>query len=163
MALTPLSGRCWESSRISREQADWVDFLDLLKAGGMPMYVTDSQRTYDPADKNDRHALLVDGANAELEAARTSGRVRSGTARAANVGQPHGRIPYGYARAYKLDEDNRRVIDRQFPAEPEASVVREIVTRIGRGEPVNVVTTDLNKRGIPRREQESRAGAASSG
>jgi hypothetical protein len=56
---------------------------------------------------------------------------------------------YGWGRVHEHDDQNRVVGFHDDEDPTEAGVVREIVDRLVRGEPLRAVTDDLGRRNIP--------------
>ena len=138
----------WESSRGDRKLAGWASFLDACRETGTGIYVTSHARLYDLSNGRDWRALAEDGVGSAYESEQTSMRTRRGVADAAALGTPHGRIPYGYQRRYERVPGRARPLPHQEPHPDEAPVVREIITRIARGEAVARIIRDLADRGI---------------
>jgi site-specific DNA recombinase len=84
----------WESSRGSREQAEWATFLNLLRDNDVALHVTSHRRLYDLNNPRDRRTLDEDGVDSAYESAKTSMRIRRHTAANAAKGRPHGRVPF---------------------------------------------------------------------
>jgi site-specific DNA recombinase len=135
----------WESSRGSRQVAEWCRLIDACGQHGINIAVTTHGRTYDPTNARDRRSLLEDAVDSEYESGKMSSRIRRDTAYAAVEGRPHGRIPYGYQRRY--DPTNGRLVD-QVPTEPEASYVRELFDRLAKGHSLRAIAADYDQRGI---------------
>lgn len=138
----------WESSRGSRKVSEWVVLLELLEKHRKLVRVTTHHRTYDPRNHRDRRTLLEDAVDSEYESGKTSDRILRTVAASAVEGRPHGMIAYGYAREYDVTSGKARY-RRQIPDPVTAPVVREIVARILRGDPLRAIADDLTRRGIP--------------
>lgn len=136
----------WESSRGDRDLASWASMLALCREYGRPILVTSHGRVYDMRVARDWRTLAEDGVDSAYESEKLSQRLRRSAAVAAGRGLPHGRVRYGYERVY--DPTTRRLV-QQRPREGQAAIVREIFTRVVRGDPVSAITADLNARGIP--------------
>ncbi len=65
----------WESSRGSREQAEWATLLNLLRDSGILLHVTSHRRLYDLNNPRDRRTLDEDGVDSAYESAKTSMRI----------------------------------------------------------------------------------------
>ncbi len=135
----------WESSRGSRMVGEWVDLIEACEVAGVLIYVTTHSRLYDPADPRDRRTLLEDAVDSEYESAKTRKRVLRSTAARAARGEPHGRVPYGYQRAY--DPITRRLI-RQEKHLGEAPNVEELFARLHAGDTFKAITADWATRRI---------------
>jgi site-specific DNA recombinase len=144
------SGACqmlslWESSRGSREMAEWVALLDLCRVHGslIRIYGGDAA-TYDPRKPRDREALLRDGINAERESETIATRSRAGARDLAFQGKPPGPLLFGYTRTY--DERGKLVAQT---VEPERSkLLRRFVTDTLDGVSLNSQAQRLNDEGI---------------
>jgi hypothetical protein len=66
----------------------------------------------------------------------------------AEAGQVHGRAPYGYQRHYELTAAGKRVLLGQDPDPVEAPIVREMYTRLARGDTLHALARDLQARGV---------------
>jgi DNA invertase Pin-like site-specific DNA recombinase len=135
----------WEISRGDRNLETWVPFVAMCRRAGARIHVTSSAMTYDPRIAAHWRALVDGGVDAAFESEKISERSRRGIRSAVLAGQMAARPPYGYTRVY--DSTDRR----KFTHEPneDAAVVREIITRIARRDPIVTITSDLNARGIP--------------
>lgn len=137
----------WEPSRGDRTLATWVAFLDACREHQVRIHAVAHQRTYDPSNARDYRSLAEDGVDSAYESDKTSGRVRRGHATAASAGRPHAPTTYGYTRRY--DPATRAFLE-QLPHPEQATVVRDIITAIGRGEPLHQITQRLNASGAPK-------------
>ncbi|MEV0478361.1 recombinase family protein [Streptomyces prunicolor] len=145
----------WEISRLSREMGIGVKLIDLCEAGEYLIHVTSDERTYNPANANDRHALIAGINNAELEARRLSKRTLRGVnsnVDAVNddgeeAARPHGVIPFGYAREYGLVDGQSRPIS-QYPVPAQAEIVIELFRRVLAGDSIRSVALDFQARGL---------------
>lgn len=133
----------WESSRATRDLADYAALRDLCAKHGVKWGY--SGTLYDLDARSDRFRTGLDALMAEDEAARTSERVRRATRARATAGTPHGKIPYGYRREY---DPATGALLQQVPDEQTAPVVREIHRRIIEGDSLRTIATDLTSRGI---------------
>jgi site-specific DNA recombinase len=133
----------WTLNRQQRRLDVYVQLRDLCRAVGVGWVI--KKRVYDLNDPADLRALGNDAVNGEVFSLELSENVRLGTELAASQGKPHGPLTYGYRRIY---DDRGRYVE-QLPAEPQAAVVREIITRVSRGEPLIRLERDLTERGIP--------------
>ncbi len=135
----------WDTSRGDRTVETWAAFLSRCRERGVLIHATSHQRTYDPRVPRDWRVLMDDGVEAAFESEKKSVDVRRGVAGAALAGKPHGRPGYGYDRHYDPGDRSK------FQDVPNAAsaVAREIITRLAKRDPVNLVYRDLNDRGIP--------------
>jgi site-specific DNA recombinase len=136
----------WESSRGSREPVDWFGMLNTCLQKGILIHVISHERTYDPSRARDWKSLADDGVDAAHESNRLSERTCRGVDSAAAAGLPHGETPYGYDRIY--DERTKALLE-QRPHPVHAPIVREIIGRVGRSDPIVRIVADLNTRGVP--------------
>ena len=134
----------WESSRGTRDLAEFVVFRDLCAARNV-LY-NYKNRTYDMRSGDDRFTTGFDALRDENEAERTRDRVmRASRARAAS-GAPHGRMPYGYRR--HLVEGDRTGRIEWVPDPETAPIVREIIDRVLAGQSLWTIGRDLDERGV---------------
>jgi site-specific DNA recombinase len=134
----------WETSRGSRKLGEWIDFLDLCREHNVLIHVTTHRTTYDMDNRRQRKSLIDDGVDNEDESEKTSERVKRHLRANKEQGMPHGICNYGYRRIYAA---NRALLGQE--PDGSAPVCTEIITRVAAGEPVSVITADLNGRGIP--------------
>jgi site-specific DNA recombinase len=140
-----------ESSRGDRELSTWAAFLEQCRDGGARVWVEQHERLFDLRIAADWRTLATDGVDSEMEARRTSRRVRTGMDRNVREGRTHGRTPFGYTRRYEYvhGEDGKRqrvVIQELHPVQ--SLVVKEIYVRIRAGESLKSIARDLNARRI---------------
>jgi DNA invertase Pin-like site-specific DNA recombinase len=141
----------WEPSRGSRRLSEWSRLLELLEDRGVDLFVTSHGRGYDLANPRDRRSLAEDGVDSEYESGKTSIRMRRARAAEAANGLPHGRVPYGYRRDYRVSPSGHRELVGQVPEPAEAAVVRELYQRIAEGHSIRSIARDFAARGIERR------------
>ncbi len=138
----------WEPSRGSREPEDWFGFLRRCREHRVLIHVTSHGRTYDMTNARDWRSLAEDGVDSAYEVEKLSGRVRRGLAANRVNGKPHGRILYGYERAYGFEGGKRKLIE-QRPHLEQSAVCAEIIRRAAAAEPVSAIQADLNRRKVP--------------
>jgi site-specific DNA recombinase len=132
----------WEASRGSREVGEWLALIELCASRGVLIAAySKGMRFYDCSEPEDRAALLRDAIDAELEAAKTSKRVRRAMRKNAEAGKQN-----GGRRAYGFKPGGREVV------EDEADVIRWAAERILAGDSPRHVAALLNERGIPAAE-----------
>jgi DNA invertase Pin-like site-specific DNA recombinase len=136
----------WEPSRGDRTLSSWVAFLDLCRDHEVLVHATGHGTTYDPRKARDYRGLAEDGVDAAYESDKISMRTSRGMANAAASGLPAGPTTYGYVRVY---HDRTGAFVEQVEHPEHAGVVREIVRRLGAGEAVTAVASDLTGRGVP--------------
>jgi DNA invertase Pin-like site-specific DNA recombinase len=134
----------WEVSRATRDRTVWSALLAACTEAGVGIAV--GGRVHDPTDPDDSFVLDLTAALAVRESGVTSKRIRRDVAARADAGQPHGRLPYGYARTY--DATTGKLAEQV--EDPETGpVVREIVNRVLVGEALYTIAADLNRRNVP--------------
>ncbi|MFD8532078.1 recombinase family protein [Streptosporangium canum] len=135
----------YESSRAWRKLSDWVLLVDACRDNNVLMHITSHQRTYDLTQRRDRKTLIEEGVDSEDETEKTSERVKRAMEANRRQGRPHSRPAYGYA--IEVDPANHREKVR-VPVPEQAVIVREIITRVAKSEPISVIVKDLNLRGV---------------
>lgn len=137
----------WEASRGDRTLTSWSQLLDLCRDKGVCIYIISDERLYDPRKARDWKSLAQSGVDSAGESDIISLRVRRGQPLAAAAGRPsHGRTPYGYTRRY--DPGNGELVAQDIDPVT-APVVREIFTRIKKGEAISTIVDDFNERKLP--------------
>lgn len=131
----------WEPSRGSRDLEDWAALLRRCRTTRTLIHVVNHDHTYDVTKARDWRTLAEDGVDSAYESEKTSMRIRRTKASAAEAGRADGRYPYGYERIY--DHVTRKFVE-QRPHPEQAPTVREIFTRIERGDPISTIARDLN-------------------
>lgn len=119
----------WEVSRLARETGRGVELVDACEEGGILIHVTSHERTYNPANYQDRHSLISGFNDAEKEARLLSVRTLRGLNSAAREGRPQGNVPFGYARAYQVIDGRPRAV-RQYPEKDDGPLVAELFVRV---------------------------------
>ena len=136
----------WEASRGDRTLTSWSAFLDVCRDKRILIRVVNDERTYDVSRSTDWDTLARAGVDSATESAKLSKRIARGVASAAASGRPPaGPCPYGYRRVY--DSATGELVGQEEDPET-APIVREIVTRVGNGDPVSRITRELNERGV---------------
>jgi len=136
----------WDTSRASREPEDWFAFLRRCRIGGVLIYVTTEERTYNVTIARDWKTLADAGVDNAYESEKKSRDIKRGMAANAANGMPHGVRQYGFER---IHDSRTGTLTGQRPLRGEAEIAAEIIRRIASAEPVSAVTDDLNRRGIP--------------
>ncbi|WP_433782429.1 recombinase family protein [Actinomycetospora sp. CA-101289] len=134
----------WEISRASRDRTVWAALLAACSEHRVQLAV--GGKLHDPNDPDDGFMLDLTAALAVRESGMTSKRTRRNLDARAQSGDPHGRIPYGYARVY--EEHSGRSAGQVVDPET-APIVREIVRRVLAGEALYSIARDLNRRNVP--------------
>lgn len=133
----------WESSRGTRDLAEYVTLRALLESRGV--LLSYSGRTLDMTDAADRFTATLDAVLAERESDETRKRVLRAVRSNADKGRPHGKLLFGYRREY--DPVTRELIS-QVPDPVTGEVVREAARRVLSGETPYAVAQDFNQRGV---------------
>lgn len=146
----------WEISRLSRETGRGVALVDAVEAGGCLIHITSHDRTYNPANYQDRHSLISGINDAEKEARLLSARTLRGVNSALAKGMFHGKRPFGYARRYEIIDGRPRPVE-QYADEIEAPLIRELFARVlgapgVAAESIRAVSLDWKARGIASRK-----------
>lgn len=134
----------WELSRASRDRRVFAALIEACV--DMHVRIVVDERSYDPTDPDDAHALDTMAATAVLESGRTRKRVLRAVKDRAAQGSPHGSITYGYRSEY--DPSTGRLL-RRVPDPDSSMIVQEIVRRVLAGESIYSVARNLNERGVP--------------
>jgi site-specific DNA recombinase len=137
----------WESSRGDRTLTTWSQFLDLCRTHGVCIHILSDERSYDPRKAADWKSLARAGVDSAGESDVISARVKRGQAGAAVAGRPsHGRAPYGYLRVY--DPTTGKLVGQE-PDPDKAPIVREVFSRLAKGETLSAITRDFRERKVP--------------
>jgi site-specific DNA recombinase len=137
----------WEASRGDRTPETWLAFLSVCRKNKVSIHVITDDHTYNLSRARDWKTLANAGVDSAYETELLSIRVKRGHAGAAASGRPSmGLAPYGYRRVY--DPMTGKLTGQQ-PHEPEATIVREVITRVSQGEAISSIANDLNRRGVP--------------
>ena len=144
----------WELSRGSRKVSEWTAMLEMLADTEIRIWVTSTERLYDPATDEDADDLLQSAVDSQRESTKTSKRITRDMKSSATEGLPHGKKLYGYDREY---DPKTRELKRVFFVEHEAAVVREAGERVLKGHTFYEIASDFNMRGIPPRRESFKA------
>lgn len=136
----------WEIARADRTMDTWVPFVSACAEHGVLLHITSLEMAYDPRKASHRKALLDMGSTAEAETGQLSERSLKGIRGAALAGKPHGRSAWGYTRKYGAIVDGKRTFT-EVPNE-HAKIVKEIIERVARADPIIRICADLNERGV---------------
>jgi site-specific DNA recombinase len=136
----------WDTSRASREPEDWFAFLRRCRVGGILIYVTTEERTYDVRIARDWKTMADAGIDNAYESEKKSRDIKRGMAANAVHGMPHGVRQYGFERTH---DPRTGALTGQRPLQGEAQIAAEIIRRIASAEPVSAITDDLNRRAVP--------------
>lgn len=137
----------WAPDRADRELESWARLLNLCRAGGVLIRVTDHDRTYDLNQPRDWRSLAEDGLDAAYFSEKLSRAVTRGVAGSAKSGRPAmGPCPYGYRRTYDPTTGELR---GQEPDPATAPIVKEIVSKVAASVPSGQIVADLNAGGVP--------------
>lgn len=133
----------WEGSRAQRDMRAYLDLRDLCERRGI-RYAYNG-RVYDLSRTDDRFSTALDALLAEREADVIRDRVHRGMRGGASAGRPHGRLLYGYRRAY--DDRGGYIGQEEHPER--GAIVREVFKAIDEGHLTYGIVKDLNARGVP--------------
>ncbi|WP_217552027.1 recombinase family protein [Streptomyces sp. GbtcB6] len=147
----------WEISRLARETGRGVALVDACEAGGYLIHITTHERTYNPANYQDRHDLISGINDAEKESRLLSKRTKRGVDSAVADGGVHGKLTFGFARRYAVVDGRSRPVE-QYADPVEGPLVIELFERVagwnGRErESIRAVEQDWLKRGIKSRDR----------
>lgn len=133
-----------ELSRASRRISEVGRVLELCADTGVLLVI--GGRDVDPTNPADLLLTSVESGMAASESERLSKRALRGARGQAAAGKPAGKNLLGYRRTY--DPVTRALLSVEAVPE-EASVIREVCTRLLRGDSLREVAQDFNARGIP--------------
>lgn len=139
----------WETSRASRELEDWARFLTLCRKNQVRIYVTLTERLFDPGNAQDWKTLADAGVSNAYASEETSARTKRALRANARKGRPQSRCPYGYTRTYTVSNSGRPKLERQEIVAGQAAIVVEITRRIAGEEPISAIVADFNSRRVP--------------
>ncbi|MCX4587476.1 recombinase family protein [Streptomyces sp. NBC_01481] len=134
----------WESSRLSRDSAEWGKLIKLCERRGVKIFITTHGHLYDPSNGRDRRSMQEDATDSEYESWKISTRVQRGLDANVAKGWFHGPCPYGYLRDY----DWRGRPECQYPDPETAPHVVELFGRILKGHSLKAISKDWAERGI---------------
>lgn len=128
-----------ETSRLYRRIEELPELIKLAKATSLNHIVTTEEGSgFDLSTGIGIHNAIAAVNNAMYESRKISDRVKRKFRARARDGLAHGgHRPYGYE------------VGGMVVREDEAQIIREVATRIIRGESINTIAKDLNRRGIP--------------
>jgi DNA invertase Pin-like site-specific DNA recombinase len=87
----------WDTSRASREPEDWFAFLRRCRVGGVLIYVTTEERTYNVTIARDWKTLADAGVDNAYESEKKSRDIKRGMDANAANGMPHGVRQFGFS------------------------------------------------------------------
>ena len=134
----------WEPSRAGRELLAYVQLRAACQEAGV-LYLTKG-RVYDFSRHDDSFMMGLEFLTAEKDAAVIRDRQLRTVRIHAEQGRPHGRLPYGYRRVY---DPSTGVLLRQEIEPEKAAIITRAVDDILNGVPINAITTQLNREGVP--------------
>jgi DNA invertase Pin-like site-specific DNA recombinase len=135
----------WETSRASRDPEEWIPLLAECRRNGVKLYVTVEDELYDLGKARHWKMLATAGIDNAYSSEETSLRVKRGVDAHAEDGKPYGPVLYGYERIY--DPKTKELVEQREHLE-HAPVVRDIITRVSRGESLMSIAEKLNGDGI---------------
>jgi site-specific DNA recombinase len=130
-------------SRSQRELDQFVELRRLCRAHDVNWVI--NNRIKNLNDYIDVTALAINAVQDESDSYKKSEALLDAMVNQAVAGRPHSQTIYGYERRY--DPHNRSYIG-QYPVEPAASVVREIITRIADADDIAKIKRDLEARKV---------------
>lgn len=140
----------WETDRGSRQLTDWSGLLDSCRKAQVSLYIHTHRRLYDPSVARDWRSLAEEGVDSAYLSEKISINTRRGMEGSAVAGRPHGNVPYGYRRFWKI---NPATGERTFEAEEidpvKGPAVQEAARRVLAGESLRAICRDFDARGIP--------------
>jgi DNA invertase Pin-like site-specific DNA recombinase len=133
--------------RFSRSDLrDLEDLIDLLDGTGIPVHTVNAGK-YDLSTASGRGTARILGSVARMESERKAELIRDKMTELREAGRQHGRSPYGYRRAIRVEDG--KIVKTLEVVPAEAAVVREVAERIIDGWSLRRICRDLNERGIP--------------
>ncbi|MBF5029603.1 recombinase family protein [Micromonospora sp. ANENR4] len=135
----------YESSRGSRQPAEWEELIRLAAAAGVRFWVETHQREYDPRNARDRRALREDAIDSAYESDKVSERVRRTAAAKAAEGRPWGNVPYGYRR---VRDPRTGALLGQEPHPDEAPNVRDLFEKLADRWSLAAIAREWEARGV---------------
>lgn len=133
-----------ELSRASRRMSVVGVLVELCQATGTLLVI--GGREVDLTNPADLLLVSVESGMAAGESERLSLRARRGARGQAQAGKPAGKNMLGYQRIY---DDRTKALLAVEPVPDEAAVVREVCTRLLRGDSMREIAQDFNARGVP--------------
>lgn len=122
----------WDIDRLTRTPREIEDVIDFADEYGLALANVGGD--IDLSTSDGRMMARIKGALARAETEKMGKRLRRRFQQKAEMGEPHGRSPYGY----------RRVDGRDIPNEEQAVVVRDAARRVLAGESLRAVCASLN-------------------
>ncbi|MCD0448414.1 recombinase family protein [Actinocorallia sp. API 0066] len=132
----------WKLDRLSRKMKDFCDLLEWAKKHKIRIVTV--EESFDLGTPAGRMVAMVLAAFAEYEGEVIKERVRDAYDRNIKAGNWRGgNVPYGYRAVKAVDH-------WELEHDPEtAAVMRDIISRMLKGESANSIVRDLNERKIP--------------
>lgn len=127
----------WDIDRLTRTPREIEDVIDFADEYGLALANVGGD--IDLSTSDGRMMARIKGALARAETEKMGKRLQRRFLQKAELGEPHGRSPYGY----------RRVDGRDVPDEAEAAVVREAARRVLAGESLRSVCATFKEQEIP--------------
>jgi site-specific DNA recombinase len=125
----------WHTDRLHRSPRELEEYIEVSERHDVDT-VTVQAGELDLATASGRMVARMLGAAARHESEQKGERIRRARQQAAEAGQAHGPLGYGYATDRTIDPE-------------QAAVIREISERVLLGEALYSIATDLNARGVP--------------
>ncbi|WP_431880248.1 recombinase family protein [Micromonospora marina] len=135
----------YESSRGSRQPAEWEELIRLARAARVRFYVATHGRVYDPRNSRDRRSLREDATDSAYESDKTSERVTADAAVKAAEGRPWGNLPYGFMR---VRDPRTGALVAQVPHPQEAPNVRDLFEKLADRWSLAAIAREWEARGV---------------
>lgn len=130
---------CWEASRLSRDIADFTQFIKLC--GVYETLIIDEKAVYNPNDVNDNASLGIQGVMNQAESRRTGNRSKATKRTKAEAGELLLYPPTGYV----YDDDDNLVID---PREEVQKAIRLVFSTFDKEGSATRVVKHFNRNDI---------------
>src|ERR1051325_4631722 len=145
-----------EPSRLDRNLARWVPFVDFCRDRGVRIHLSGEDDLKDPRKGSHYRSLIDAGLAAHMETETLSKRVTRGTKTAAVAGGFHGDAPYGYERVmvgHRMVVSGDRIVKKPLYEQRAHAewgpVAGEILSALAAKVPISAIARDLEARGIP--------------
>ena len=134
----------WDSDRLTRTPSEGEKILELVEQRGL--LIANSYGEEDLSTPDGKYIFRINVAAARRETDKMSRRLKRKFEQKAGMGEPHGRVPYGYrVEGVKGRPHGKRDIEN--PAQ--GAVIREAAERVLAGQSLRSVAMDFTARGIP--------------
>ena len=137
----------WDVDRLTRTPRELEDVIDLADRHGLALASIGGE--IDLATPQGRMTARIKGSVARHETEQQSRRIRRKFQEAAQAGEPHGQVAYGYRREVTHDDQGNRVSRRDVIDTQQADVIRRSARAVLGGRSLRSVVTELNGQGVP--------------